>query len=87
MDKVCSVNVTATVHDAVHKIQDELIENNQQVGFKDILRFLYIYLKTNFSCYYLIYKCDKSNIAVIILTFCCFVIILFFTLLILIFEH
>ncbi len=34
MDKVCSVTVTATVHDAVHKIQDELEENNDQVGLK-----------------------------------------------------
>ncbi len=32
MDRVCSVNVMATVHDAVHKIQDESIENNEQVG-------------------------------------------------------
>jgi len=47
MDKVCSVTVTATVHDAVHKIQDELVESNDQVGFekkRTILNF-YIYPK------------------------------------------
>lgn len=32
MDKDCSVTVTATVHDAVHKIQDELLDTNEQVG-------------------------------------------------------
>ncbi|CAF0906509.1 unnamed protein product [Rotaria sp. Silwood1] len=31
MNKICSVTVTATVHDAVHNIQDELMENNDQL--------------------------------------------------------
>ncbi|CAF2434512.1 unnamed protein product [Rotaria sp. Silwood2] len=31
MNKICSVIVTATVHDAVHNIQDELVENNDQL--------------------------------------------------------
>lgn len=35
MDKACLVTVTATVHDAVHKIQDELVENNQQVSLEN----------------------------------------------------
>ena len=30
MDKECSVTVTATVHDAVHDIQDDLRENNNK---------------------------------------------------------
>ncbi|CAF0727594.1 unnamed protein product [Rotaria sordida] len=30
MDKICSVIVMATVHDAVHNIQDELMENSDQ---------------------------------------------------------
>ncbi len=49
MDKVCSVTVTATVHDAVHKIQDELEENNDQVGLekkKNYFSFLHL-LKKN----------------------------------------
>jgi len=31
MTKTCSVAIVATIHDAVHKIQDEYLENNQQV--------------------------------------------------------
>ncbi|UJR26995.1 hypothetical protein I4U23_008302 [Adineta vaga] len=31
MDKVCSVKVMATVHDAVHHIQDDLMENNDHI--------------------------------------------------------
>ncbi len=54
MDKVCSVTVTATVHDAVHKIQDELVESNDQVGLKkkkNYFEFLHLSKKINFSCY------------------------------------
>ncbi|CAF0816407.1 unnamed protein product [Rotaria sordida] len=32
MDKICSVIVMATVHDAVHNIQDELMENSDQLS-------------------------------------------------------
>jgi len=66
MDKICSVTVTATVHDAVHNIQDQLMETNEQVRLKRIFRlFLYIF-KKNFSCYYLMQNCDKSNIVLLI---------------------
>lgn len=31
MDKSCSVTVMATVHDAIHAIQEDLPESNEQV--------------------------------------------------------
>ena len=42
MDHICAMAVTATVHDAVPKIQDEAIGNNTQVS-----------LKNNYSWYFL----------------------------------
>jgi hypothetical protein len=45
MDKVCSVIVTATVHDAVHSIQDELVEDNDQVGWKKGLFRVFTFVK------------------------------------------
>jgi hypothetical protein len=46
MEKVCSVTITATVHDAVHTIQDELMGSSEQVGLKRTF-FGYLHLLKN----------------------------------------
>ena len=48
MYEVCSVKVVATVHDAVHDIEDDLMKNNDDVRLEFSSHFLFYKLGRTF---------------------------------------